>query len=72
MKKMSLKAAKEANGGSVRCDICGWTTWGVSSMESHQKSSHRRMVPRYTWYVKGPCSGYTRPGQHWGIIKVVR
>ncbi len=72
MKAMSLNKQNASNGGSVRCEYCGFTTWGVADCKLHTRLSHRTTRYRYTWYKRGPWGRYTQAWEHSGIIQRVR
>lgn len=43
MRKMSENATKQANGGRIHCEYCGWNTWGwwgKDGMDSHMLRYH--------------------------------
>ena len=66
MKKMSIESQVNSNAGSVLCDTCGYTTWGVESCKSHIRYWHR--CGHYTWYQWGPYGRITRANEHYVII----
>ena len=65
MKKMSVKATQNANGGSYHCDYCGQATWGASAMKSHQRAKHNCKTGwfskdyAYHFHLRGAYNCYT-------------
>lgn len=66
MKIMPVKSTTKINGGSVRCDKCGRSFWGIDACRSHIRYAHKR--GSYKWFRWGPCSGYTSLSRHYCLI----
>ena len=64
MKHMLKESQIGANGGSVRCNKCGMTYWGVADCKAHIRRTHGHGA--YTWYQWGPYNRYTRAWEHGG------
>ncbi len=57
MKRMSVKAMQQANGGRWKCNYCGQISWTITGVKSHQILRHNAgssWIPY--WYV-----GMSRP-----------